>query len=425
MSTTKLYQQDVYIRDWQTRIEKIDGDKVYLEESAFFPEGGGQSCDIGTIALAGDSSVSCSVVDVQEDGDEVAHTVKTGSNGDKPLLKAGDEVTCSLDWDRRFDNMQRHCGEHILSGIFYQECGGVNRGFHMGDDYMTIDINLEDEPTNPEAEKISEITMDFAKHCELLANKVVWSNAPVTVMRFDSREEAEKLPLRKKLAFDEDISIVCVGSIENAADCVACCGTHPGTAGQVGLIKIFKVEKYKEMFRIYFEAGQRAMDDYDFKHDILTELSNRYSCSVADFQKKIHAQEDSIASLKNDLFHLKKAFMDIECETLDGALTAETDGAGKVVVHRVEHFSMDDAFNMAKAYMGSDRTCGKLILLYVPAQTSFILVSDGAIHCGQLVREYANFYQGKGGGNDVSARAMFTSEEDAMLFADLLGKHLQ
>ena len=226
----------------------------------------------------------------------------------------------------------------------------------------------------------------------------------------------------KKLAFDEDISIVCVGSIENAADCVACCGTHPATAGQVGLIKIYKVEKYKEMFRIYFEAGERALLDYDFKHDMLTDLSNRYSSSIPDFPKKIRVQEETIASLKNDLFHLKKAFAENESAKLD-AILAESES--KVVLFPLEHFSMDDAFNMAKSYMGKDRTLGKLILLYAVPATSFVLVSDGKIHCGQLVREYANFYQGKGGGNDVSARAMFTSDEDAKLFADLLSKHLQ
>ena len=433
MKTTKLYQTDVYVKNWQTTVDRVENDLVFLKESAFFPEGGGQSCDIGRITLvdpADGAPVSALVVDVQDSGDEVAHTIRVegGEGSGIDVFKAGDQVECELDWPRRFDNMQRHCGEHILSGIFYQECGGVNRGFHMGEDYMTFDISLEDEPTNPEAARPSEITMETALHCELLANQVVWSNAPVTVMRFDSREEAEKLPLRKKLAFDEDISIVCVGSIENAADCVACCGTHPNTAGQVGLIKIFKVEKYKEMFRIYFEAGQRALLDYDFKHDMLTDLSNRYSCSVEDFPKKISSQDETIASLKNDLFHLKKAFTDIECAGLDAALAKASDASGAnepVVVHRLEHFSMDDAFHMAKAYMGSERTCGKLILLYSVPATSFILVSDGAIKCGQLVREYANFYKGKGGGNDVSARAIFTSEEDAMLFADLLAKHLQ
>ena len=117
--------------------------------------------------------------------------------------------------------MQRHCGEHILSGVFYSLFGGVNRGFHMGHEYMTIDISLEEDP------KKKDITWEDALAAQLEANKVIWSDAPVTVIRFDSRDKAEKMPLRKALAFDEDISIVCVGSVENAADCVACCGTHP------------------------------------------------------------------------------------------------------------------------------------------------------------------------------------------------------
>ncbi|MDO4868724.1 MAG: alanyl-tRNA editing protein [Bacillota bacterium] len=421
MKMTKLYQQDVYIKEWETTISRIEKDTVYLTESAFFPEGGGQSCDVGYICSS-DGRLRARVTDVQEDGEDVAHTIAIADAPEGAAFSAGDAVKCGIDWDRRFDNMQRHCGEHILSGIFYQECGGVNRGFHMGEDYMTIDISLEDEPTNPDRTRPSVIDMQLALHCEQLANQVIWSNAPVIVMRFDSREEAEKLPLRKKLAFDEDISIVCVGSPENAADCVACCGTHPSTAGQVGLIKIYKVEKYKEMFRIYFEAGERALKDYDLKHDMLTDLANRYSSSIDDFPKKIHAQEEHLASVKNELFQLKKAFTEIESARLD-QMIAETDE--NVVVCPLEHFSVDDAFNMAKSYMGSDRTGGKLLLLYSVPAASYVLVSDGSIKCGQLVREYANFYQGKGGGNDVSARAMFASDENAGLFAELLKNHLR
>lgn len=357
------------------------------------------------------------VTDVQEDGDNVVHRLASYEG-----LTEGCRVRCRLDWARRFDNMQRHCGEHILSGIFYQECGGVNRGFHMGDDYMTIDISLEDEPTNPERTKPDIVDWETALHCERLANEVVWSNAPVSVFRFDNREDAEKMPLRKKLAFDEDISIVCVGSPDHAADCVACCGTHPSSAGQVGLIKLYKVEKYKEMFRIYFEAGARALADYDMKHDMLTELSNNYSSSIEDFPDKIRGLEQRAADAKGELIQLKRAFTEIECAALDESLASADK---KVVVHTLEHFSMDDAFNMAKSYMGKDRCCGKLILLYAKPSTSYILVSDGGIKCGSLVKEYANFYQGKGGGNDVSARAIFTSDENAALFADLLSKHLQ
>lgn len=409
MKTTRLYRQDRYIKEWDAHITSVkeDGDNliVTLDQSAFFPEGGGQSCDLGTLG-------NYKVIDVQEKEEEVYHMVKP-VEGTLPPLQEGDPVHCALDWDRRFDNMQRHCGEHILSGIFYALFGGVNRGFHMGQDYMTIDISLEDDPD------IKEITYEDALKAELEANKVIWSNAPVTVMHFESRDEAEKMPLRKALAFDEDITIVSVGSIDNAADCVACCGTHPDTAGQVGLIKIYKVENYKGMFRIYFEAGERAFCDYRSKHNILTELSNKYSSSIEDLPSKLKAQEEKLGLAKNELYHIKKAFTDNECAKLDAVMAESND---KVTVYDVEQLSLDDVFNMAKRYMGN---CKGLIMLYSIEDTSYILVSDGSIDCGGLVKEYASFYKGKGGGNKVSARGIFTSREDAEMFADLVQKHLR
>lgn len=410
MKTTKLYQEDVYIKEWSARITSVtkhnnheDQYCLTLDKTAFFPEGGGQSCDTGTIG-------PYEVINVQEDGDRIIHTIKL-SDSDFP--EEGTNVDCCINWDRRFDNMQRHCGEHILSGIFFDLFGGVNRGFHMGQDYMTIDISLEAKP------EITEITYEMALEAELEANRVIWSNAAVTVMRFASREDAEKLPLRKALAFDEDISIVCVGSVENAADCVACCGTHPSTAGQVGLIKIYKVERYKGMFRIFFEAGARALNDYRTKHNILTDLSNRYSSSVQDFPDKIRIQEDKLSAAKDELYHIKKAYIDSHCAKLDEILKESDE---KVVIYRLPHLALDDVFNMGKQYMNN---CRPLIMLYSENDTSYILVSDGSVDCGSLVKEYASFYNGKGGGNKVSARAIFLSSEDADLFADLICKHLQ
>ena len=417
MKTTRLYQQDRYIKEWDAQITSVTEDNgsliVTLDKSAFFPEGGGQSCDLGMMG-------GYEVIDVQEKDEEVYHKVKpaegeNSADGKPAPLQEGDAVHCVLDWDRRFDNMQRHCGEHILSGIFFALFGGVNRGFHMGQDYMTVDISLEEDPD------VKEITYEDALRAELEANKVIWADEPVTVMHFESREEAEKMPLRKALAFDEDITIVSVGSIENAADCVACCGTHPNTAGQVGLIKIYKVENYKGMFRIYFEAGARALNDYRAKHNILTELSNKYSSSVEDFPSKLKAQEEKLADAKSELHQIKKAFTDNECAKLD-ALMAEAGDDSKVTVYEVEQLGLDDVFNMAKRYMGS---CKGLIMLYSIKDISYILVSDGNIDCGGLVKEYASFYKGKGGGNKVSARGIFTSKEDAEMFADLVQKHLK
>ena len=333
--------------------------------------------------------------------------------------------------------------------------GGVNRGFHMGSDYMTIDISLEEPPggygicssgskaDEEPAAKITEITYEMALDAELEANKVIWSDAPVTVMHFDSREEAAGMPLRKALAFDEDISIVCVGSPDKASDCVACCGTHPSTAGQVGLIKIYKVEKYKSMFRIYFEAGRRALLNYDMKHSMLTELSDRYSSSVEDFPGKLRAQEQKLHDAKDELFHTKKALTEKECSQLDDILTVSED---PVILYAPAHFSLDDTFDMAKNYMDSGKGSrkksangsgtvgtlpearklnGRLLMLYSAKDTSYILVSDGTPDCGSLVKEYASFYKGKGGGNAGSARAIFGTAEDADLFADLIRKHLK
>ncbi|MFR2564547.1 MAG: alanyl-tRNA editing protein [Anaerovoracaceae bacterium] len=461
MSTTKLYKNDRYLKDCEAVItsisvhedasEGVSGDTclldVTLDRTLFFPEGGGQSCDTGTI---GDWKVT----DVQESGtDEVIHTI-LWING-TPRPEPGDSVRCLLDWDRRFDNMQRHCGEHILSGIFYDMFGGVNRGFHMGSEYMTIDISLEEPPggygicssgSKADAEsaaKITEITYEMALDAELEANKVIWSDAPVTVMHFDSREKAAGMPLRKALAFDEDISIVCVGSPNKASDCVACCGTHPSTAGQVGLIKIYKVEKYKSMFRIYFEAGRRALLNYDMKHSMLTELSDRYSSSIEDFPDKLRAQEQKLHDAKNALFHAKKALTEKECSQLDDILTLSE---GPVILYAPAHFSLDDIFDMAKNYMDSGKGSrkkstdgsgtagtlpearklnGRLLMLYSAKDTSYILVSDGTPDCGSLVKEYASFYKGKGGGNAGSARAIFGTAEDADLFADLIRKHLK
>lgn len=459
MMTTKLYQIDTYLKEWDARIlaakpaAEVPEDSakqpaggsaeaspqtcylIQLDQTAFFPEGGGQGADHGKVRLIGsDSEAVFSVIDVQEDGDLIWHTVCLPDPADgssEPtgelctILSEGCKVHCILDWDRRFEHMQRHCGEHLLSGAFSRLFGGANHGFHMGQDYMTIDIALEDQ---------SPVTLEMAHQAEMLANQAIWDDLPVSVSYFDTREKAEQLPLRKALAFDEAISIVTIGELSETsdtepADCVACCGTHPSTTGQVGLIKIYKVEKYKDMTRIYCDAGRKALTDYQRKHEILTNEANRYSASVEEFPEKLRIQEEKMNAVRNELYHLKKAYIEAEKEKLDAVL-GDIDQSGSktpVILYPLLHLSMDDAFTMAKSYMGNIRA-GKthpLLLLYVPAQTSCVLVSDGTVHCGKLVKEYASFYQGKGGGNDVSARAIFTSDEDARLFADLLSKHLK
>ena len=386
-----------------TSLSETNDGKVALtlDRTIFFPTGGGQSCDRGTIA-------GFKVTDVYEDeaADDIIHIVDA-SPAD---FETGTAVYLILDWEHRFDNMQRHCGEHILSGMFFREYGGVNRGFHMGDQYMTIDISLEARPD------FTSITWDMAKHAEECANEAIWQNQPVITRHFDTKKEAQNLPLRKALALEKDITIVCVGSVENPSDCVACCGTHPAAAGQVGLIKIFKVEPNKGMFRIYFEAGKRAFLKYQQELDTLTALSNSLSAGTDDVLSKYHAQIEKNKEARNQLHFLKKEV--IARETADIAAALEKGES----IRRYHILSLDDLNVLAREVSPHIRKIA--FLVHEPSYTVF-LVSDGSVDCGRMVKENAQIYGGKGGGNKTTARAIFTKDEYVNTFIDLIEKHLR
>ncbi|MEG2200048.1 MAG: alanyl-tRNA editing protein, partial [Anaerovorax sp.] len=186
--TEKLFQKDVYKRTCTAKVLEIQPEGknclLLLDRTLFFPTGGGQPCDLGTID-------QLKVLEVWEKEGRVYHEI----SAQPTAFSVGQRVNLSLDWDRRFYHMQRHCGEHILSGIFFRELGAINQGFHMGETYMTIDMSVPD------------ITWEQAMAVEKYANQVIWENAPTITRHFDKREDAEKLPLRKPLALDEDITI--------------------------------------------------------------------------------------------------------------------------------------------------------------------------------------------------------------------------
>ena len=440
--TEKLFQDHVYQKECTSTVLEVtgsgtEGDPIILilDETIFFPTGGGQPCDLGSID-------SIMLEEVFEKDGTIYHRLLPELKKNESSLpvrwKAGDRVSCSLDWARRFDHMQRHCGEHILSGIFFRETGGVNRGFHMGTDYMTVDIDVPG------------ITWDQAQRIETLTNEVIWADVPVTIRRFESREEAEKLPLRKALAIDEDISIVCVGEESNPADCVACCGTHPGTSGQVGLVKIFKLENYKGMTRVYFNAGKSALEDYQNKHRILTVLNQKYSSDDSDLLDKMRAQEDKIKEVRQELYLMKNTFIAKAAEEISGNPGADpekTKGnnlaftAPGFVIREYPYFNVNDLLTVAKAltekapnaqppkskasHHSPDSTRKQLAVMISTRENIVILASSGGQDCGKIVKDNAQVWRGKGGGNAAGARAMFPSREDLECFVTFLRQAYQ
>lgn len=414
MFTKKLFKKDVYIKECTAEVLELHTDNkeiiLILDQTLFFPTGGGQPCDLGLIDEVNLSAVS-------EENGVVQHHISAQSN----CFSVGQTVTLRLNWDRRFNHMQRHCGEHILSGIFFRELGAVNQGFHMGEEYMTIDLSVPD------------ITWEQAVTVEEYANKVVWSDTPTTIRHFEKREDAELLPLRKPLALDEDITIVCVGNVDNPADCVACCGTHPKTAGQVGLIKILKLESYKGMTRVYFKAGLEAYEDYATKHELITALSKRYSASVGDLLEKIKVQEDKNTLVRKKLYDLKKVLLSKAAAEISEKYDTKQDmvktknesmsPSGMPIVRMdYSYFELEDLQTLGRQVTPLIKG---LLLLVSQNDHTIMLFSNGNPDCGKLVRDNAEIYQGKGGGNNTGARAIFSKSEYVDTFIDLLEKHLR
>lgn len=403
MKTKKIYQENVYAKTASAKLIRIDQFKgdilLVFNQTIFFPTGGGQSCDIGTVTWEGKTF---NIVDTYEHNGEVFHKLVKGTPLEE-LPSICSTLELSIDWARRFDNMQRHCGEHILSGMFFKLFRGVNRGFHMGDDYMTIDVSLEDS-------EYREITWNMIKDVELATNEAIWANLPVITSHYNTREEAAKEPLRKALAIDEDITIVRIGSFENPSDAVACCGTHPAYSGQVGIVKIYKIEANKGMTRIYFEAGERAFKNYQFEFDTLTDISLKLSSGKHDVISKFESMKSANQEVKDELYKLQQYLIDREVSILRAQLYSG------VLAASYDYLPPEKIANIGKE-LSEDLERTLLILVYPPTNLCLLFTSPISNYdCGQVVNQIGKSLAGKGGGNKTAARVSFPSESELKRF---------
>jgi len=227
----KLYEENAYQTRFTAAVTACTqgkrGWEICLDQTAFYPEGGGQPYDVGTLG-------GVKVLEVHERDGHVVHLC------DGPLA-CDTQVEGEIDWDRRFDLMQNHSGEHIVSGIAHSKWGCDNVGFHMGSDVITIDLN---------------ITLDEAQLRELEAetNRYIWQDHP-TVITYPTPQELEALDYRSKKALTGRVRIVSFPG----ADVCACCGTHVAATGQIGLVKLLSMQRFREGVRIELVCGGRAL----------------------------------------------------------------------------------------------------------------------------------------------------------------------
>jgi alanyl-tRNA synthetase len=382
--TEKLYYRDAYITECEADIldiiEKEGKVLVVLNKTPFYPEGGGQPSDIGTID-------GIKVNHVSEKGEIIYHHMEKAPENKK--------VKCCIDFERRFDHMQQHSGEHLLSGVIFKLYGGNNKGFHLGEEYVTVDIDID-----PFSE-------DMVKKVEDEVNEYIYANRSFDTY-IVNKDEVDKVPARKKINVDEDIRIVEAKDM----DCCPCCGTHVKTTSEVGIVKILKAERYKGMTRIYIKCGKRAFKDFQIKHDIVTKLNKVLSVDENGILERINKQFEEIEELKRESSKLKNTLAGIEAESIIKSAKS------KLISILIEDKKFEDI-----QLIGSILERKNYIVILTSLEDKKILFlnnTDINISCGKLFKEHIKEFNGKGGGKDKRAQGTFDSKEELIKFHSFL-----
>ena len=403
MFTKRIYQSDPYAAENRAVVtairEKNGMDVIACDESVFYPEGGGQPSDTGLVSL----NRSQQAFNITRAFDEsLTGDVWHITDAPSGTFSKGDSVTLSIDRGFRFRNMQRHCGEHMLSGTMDTLFGGVNKGFHMGDEYITIDIDLGGRMLTDEELDLAERTV----------NEAIWADLPVTVTWFDDYESSLALPVRKQVPHDGRVSVVTVGDPDDPYDCIACCGTHPARSSEVGLLAIYKREPNKGMNRIYFDCGKAALEKLSADSKVLAEASRRYSCSPADLPGRLDAEAENISALKARLAGMTAYIKDAEKEKI----LASAGNAGEAgYVYSSDILNADDLLKLGFSVI--NEVPGLFLIMRQPeSHTCLLLSSADGRRCGAIVKEKVKSFNGKGGGRDDNARAIFPSNADMDAF---------
>lgn len=380
METVKLYYADAFQREFDGKVLacRPQGKKwqVELDQTAFYPEGGGQPADHGVLGGA-------RVTDVQEQEGVILHTC------DKPLPE-GETVHGIIDWARRFDHMQQHSGEHIVSGMLCEAYHCDNVGFHMGADVVTIDYNAE-------------IPWEGVLEIERRANRYIQENH-VPRIWWPSQENLEALSYRSKRALEGPVRITRFPG----ADTCACCGTHVGSSAEIGLVKFIGWQKFRGGVRLELLCGLRAVD-------YLTMNWQQNSAIGRELSVKPDATHAAVTRLKDELAAVKQKCDTLETESF-AALAQQYAGAGNVVLVRPA-MEPDAVRRLCDAVAQS---CGGRCAVFAGDEGAY---KYAVIHPGADIRDLVKTMNaalhGRGGGRDGFAQgsAACTAEEIRAFFA--------
>ena len=362
METGRLYYENVYIKEFDAKVLKCregeNGYEIILDESAFYPEGGGQPCDIGSLGEA-------EVKDVQEKDGELIHYV------DK-ALKEGSQVHGQINWERRFDLMQQHSGEHMVSGLVHEKYGYNNVGFHMGSDVITIDFSG-------------------------VLNEEQLQETPVQIT-YPSESELENIPYRSKKELTGQVRIVEFPE----TDICACCGTHVAHTGEIGAVKFLSVVKFRQGVRVEMISGKRVIDYF-------SKIAKENSKVSVLLSAKPQETSKAVERLQEENFRLKGKIFDMEAEIFK-AEAEKWAGAGSVLIFK-KNMESDSVRKLTDAVMQT--CCGCCAVFSDNGDGTYKYAmgeKDGNLR--EFTKEMNQVLNGRGGGKPFFVQGSVSSSEE-------------
>lgn len=382
--TRKLYHQNQYQRTFSSVVveaREVDGKPaVILEQTAFYPTSGGQPHDTGTLN-------GVPVIDVLEDEQQqiihlLAQPLRTG------------RVEGQINWERRFDHIQQHTGQHLLSQAFVQICNAETISFHLGEESATIDVN------------IAGIEPETLLKVEHLANQVIYENRDVRA-HIVAKEELDHFPVRKPPTVDMNIRILEIKDFDYSP----CGGTHCSKTGEIGVIKITKAENYKGGVRIHFLCGARAVRDYQQKTTVVRQLSEIMSSGESDLPANVQKLQEDVKNLRRDYHHLTQQLLDYEAKVLSAE--RERCGEGYMLLRLFENRNPKDLKILVAKVL--EQSPGTVVLFGAKFEGKAALIFQRSqelpFHLGQLMQTACHIINGRGGGQPQQAQGGGTETE--------------
>ena len=376
METEKLYYADPFLKEFTATVLDCQAGKngytVTLDRTAFYPEGGGQPADHGTLDGA-------AVTDVHEKNGVIFHNVDRA-------VEIGKTVSSFIDWARRFDHMQQHSGEHICSGLICGRYGCDNVGFHMGVDIVTIDFNAD-------------IPWEELLEIEGQANRYIQEDHPIDI-QFHRGAELDAIDYRSKKPLEGDVRIVAFPG----ADCCACCGTHVLRSGQVGLVKFLSVQKFRDGVRIELLCGQRALDYLSRTWEQAKTIGQHLSVKPVDAAAAVERLEGELSALKMRCAGLEEAVF--------AGIAAEQAGKGNVLLFQPP-MKPDSVRKLADAV---SKACGGLAAVFAGEGSHYAYAlgrADGQ-DISAAVKALNGGLHGRGGGRNGFAQGSVEAAQSAI-----------